>query len=202
MKLMNMRSVNIKPIRIIFTAFILLTGTNLMAITKACGSPEHRQFDFWIGDWEVKNAAGKIVGTNKITSILDGCALSENWTSAAGNPGVSTNFYDKKTKLWHQTWVDNSGGTLYLNGELVNGVMVLTDKADNNDSIQKISWTPLEDGKVKQHWESSKDNGRTWTDVFVGFYQKKDLNKAFNYSTVKLSSNFLVRLATSFRQLL
>ncbi len=140
---------------------------------KTCSSPEYRQFDFWIGDWEVKDANGKVVGFNKILPILDGCALSENWTSVNGNPGVSTNFYDKSTKQWHQTWIDNSGGSLYLNGKLIDGVMVLTDKAENSDSIQKISWTLLDDGRVKQHWQSSKNKGETWADVFVGFYERK-----------------------------
>lgn len=152
----------------------LLSGTSVMAEqNKKCSSPEYRQFDFWIGDWEVKDASGKVVGFNKILPILDGCALSENWSSVSGNPGVSYNFYDKEKGLWHQTWIDNNGGALYLDGGLIDGVMVLSSNLNDKAPIQRISWTPLEDGRVKQHWQSSEDNGETWKDVFLGFYQKK-----------------------------
>jgi hypothetical protein len=166
--------IRFKALGLLLVTFLLPTGNLLMAApTKSCSSPEYRQFDFWIGEWEVKDAKGKLLGHNKIFPILDGCALSENWTSAGGNPGVSTNFYDKSTKQWHQTWIDNNGGSLYLNGNLIDGVMVLTDQTKSSKTIQKISWTPLDDGRVKQHWEASKDQGKTWSDVFIGFYERK-----------------------------
>jgi hypothetical protein len=28
---------------------------------------KYRQFDFWVGDWDVLDPAGNVVGTNKIT---------------------------------------------------------------------------------------------------------------------------------------
>ena len=43
--------------------------------------PEARQFDFWIGDWEVYNNLypNHRVGTSKIESISGGCSILENW---------------------------------------------------------------------------------------------------------------------------
>ncbi len=153
----------------------LLWNSVMAQENKNCNTPEYRQFDFWIGEWVVKDSKGNIQGYNKIFSILDGCALSENWHSVSGNPGVSYNFYDKTKGQWHQTWVDNSGGTLYLDGGLKDGVMVLSSANSSNQKvIQQISWTPLDDGSVKQHWQSSKDGGKNWTDVFLGFYHKKE----------------------------
>lgn len=32
-----------------------------------CCAAEHRQFDFRLGDWEVRDPAGKVVGRNRIT---------------------------------------------------------------------------------------------------------------------------------------
>ncbi|MEO8385623.1 MAG: hypothetical protein ABI583_10295, partial [Betaproteobacteria bacterium] len=51
---------------------------------KPCTSPAYRQFDFWIGDWDVTNPAGKLVGTNLIKPILGGCVLHENWFATGG----------------------------------------------------------------------------------------------------------------------
>ncbi|TQV86873.1 hypothetical protein [Aliikangiella coralliicola] len=146
------------------------------ATPKPCTTDEYRQFDFWIGEWEVKNASGKTVGHNKIFPVMNGCALSENWTSARGNSGVSYNFYDQAEKKWHQTWVDQNGGVLYLDGSLDNNKMVLKGYRPDKEGKQvlhKISWTPMKDGRVKQHWQSSTDEGKAWTEVFVGFYSKK-----------------------------
>ncbi|MCW8876152.1 MAG: hypothetical protein OQK04_02730 [Kangiellaceae bacterium] len=155
---------------------VSLGGIALANPNQPCQKEEYRQFDFWIGNWGVYDAKDTLVGHNKIFPILEGCALSENWTSAKGNLGVSYNFYDAAEKKWHQTWIDQSGGSLYLDGEFKNGKMVLSGYRPGKDGDQvlhKITWTPLKDGRVKQHWRASKDKGQKWNDVFVGFYKKK-----------------------------
>lgn len=142
----------------------------------ACVSKEYRQFDFWLGNWTVKGGKGKVVGHSQIASIVNGCGLSESWTSASGNHGVSYNFFDNSTGHWHQTWIDVQGSALYLNGNFSDGKMVLTGETTDKKGVktgQKISWSKLPDGRVKQHWEISKDNGKSWSDAFVGYYSKQ-----------------------------
>ena len=36
---------------------------------QPCSTAEHRQFDFWVGDWVVHNPQGQQVGTNRIEKI-------------------------------------------------------------------------------------------------------------------------------------
>jgi hypothetical protein len=118
------------------------TATSAPAKPASCTTKEYRQFDFWLGDCSVKDDKGKLLGHNKIKAILNGCALSESWTSAAGNPGNSYNFYDKATKQWHQTWIDAQDDALYLNGKLTNGKMVLQGKTPDSKGVitlQRIS---------------------------------------------------------------
>jgi hypothetical protein len=135
-----------------------------------CAAPEHRAFDFWLGTWSV-TAKGKPAGTNRITSDLKGCVLVEQWTSAAGNRGTSLNFYDRATKSWHQTWMDEGGNALHLKGGLRDGRMVMeTDPAAA--ARHRITWSREPEGRVRQLWESSKDGGRSWTTVFEGIYAK------------------------------
>ncbi len=150
-----------------------VTGQS-QASKPACSAEEHRQFDFWIGEWDVTTPDGKPAGHNKIEKILGGCVLSESWTSAAGNSGRSYNIYDARGKRWHQTWVDNSGLLLELNGRFVEGQMVLEGKGTGSDGkpVQsEIAWTPLQDGSVKQHWRI-KRAADDWQDAFVGIYRK------------------------------
>jgi hypothetical protein len=57
------------------------------ASTPSCAADSafHR-LDFWLGRWVVKSG-GVQVGTNHIERILDGCAVTEHWTSGDGSRG-------------------------------------------------------------------------------------------------------------------
>ena len=39
--------------------------------------------------------------------------------------------------------------------------------------IQRITWTPLDGGRVRQHWESTTDGGKTWVTAFDGLYTRR-----------------------------
>ncbi len=147
-----------------------------LARKKTCTAPEHRQFDFWLGAWDVKNPAGKQVGTNEITSELGGCVVQEHWKGMGGSVGMSFNIYDASDQKWHQTWVDNSGTRLELAGAFSGGKMILsgtTRGAGGAVTQERITWTPQDGGRVRQLWEQSKDGGATWTVAFDGIYQKR-----------------------------
>lgn len=134
----------------------------------------HRQFDFWVGEWDVLNAAGKFVGTNRIERVGD-CFLQENWAAAGGGyTGRSLNSVGFDGK-WHQTWTDTSGVRLELSGELVDGKMVLAGETPSPDTKKpatknRITWSPEPGAVVRQHWETSSDEGKTWATSFDGRY--------------------------------
>jgi hypothetical protein len=140
----------------------------------ACSSEEYRQFDFWIGEWDVTQN-GKPAGTNRITAILDGCVLMEQWESANGKfSGRSFNRYDATTGQWEQLWVDNKGSVLRLRGSYNGGRMVLegVTPGPDGDIRNRITWHNNADGTVRQVWEKSKD-GAEWNTVFDGLYVRK-----------------------------
>jgi hypothetical protein len=150
-------------------------ATKPAAAPEPCASPEHRQFDFWLGDWEVREG-DRIAGANRITRILGGCALREEWSGAGGGQGTSLNVYDAARRRWHQTWVDGKGLVLLLEGQWRGGKMVLEGErptTTGKTSRERISWTPQPGGRVRQLWESSSDSGKTWQVVFDGIYAKK-----------------------------
>jgi len=137
-----------------------------------CTAPEHHQFDFWVGEWTV-TAGGRTAGENTITSILNGCALREEWVGARGYSGTSINFYDRAGGRWHQTWIGSDGQPLFLAGGLdEEGRMVLASE-ERDGAMERITWTPNGDGTVRQHWERTGDGGTTWTTVFDGTYARK-----------------------------
>lgn len=137
--------------------------------------PEARQFDFWLGEWDVTNPAGRLTGTSRIESIAAGAGLLENWTGASGYTGRSLNAWNAAKKQWQQYWVGSDGNVLELSGGLVAGRMVLaaTHEVAGRPRTERITWTPNADGTVRQHWEQSVDGGKTWTTAFDGLYRKK-----------------------------
>ncbi|MEO8587410.1 MAG: hypothetical protein ABI584_14690 [Acidobacteriota bacterium] len=146
----------------------------VIAGPASCAAPEYRQFDFWLGDWNVKDASGSEAGTNRITSIQGGCVLLENWTGAKGSNGTSFNMYFSGDRKWHQTWVDNQGGRLDLAGGVVDGKMVLEGESPSQREPgtlvrQRISWEK-KGADVRQLWEASRDGGKTWKVLFDGLY--------------------------------
>ncbi len=139
-----------------------------------CSAAEARQFDFWVGDWDVFNPAGKLAGTNRIEKIY-GCVLHESWHNAKVQ-GQSFNVYDVDRGVWHQTWVDSTGSLLVIEGAFRDGSMRLSDATlpgkKDPKQVNEITWTPNADGSVRQHWRVSADGGKTWTTSFDGKYVK------------------------------
>lgn len=145
-----------------------------------CGAPEFRQFDFWVGDWEVRDASGSVViGQNRIEKIHGGCALQENWVGAPGDTGTSLNTYYPPEKKWHQVWVSNNGAFLRIAGEFKDGKMVLVGESVRPRAatkvLNRVTWSLVGNNpdRVRQFWEVSSDNGTTWQVDFDGLYIRK-----------------------------
>jgi len=145
------------------------------AFGAPCDAPEYHQFDFWIGTWNVYRPDGKLVGVNRIEREYDGCVVHEHYRSQGAFHGESLNVYDAGRHSWHQTWVDNQGTLLLLEGGIEKGSMVLygrTTSVDGKVTAQRITWTPNADGSVRQLWESSEDSVQ-WKTVFDGHYVRQ-----------------------------
>ena len=141
-----------------------------------CSAPQYRQFDFWIGDWEVRNPDGQIVGENHIHPILGGCALLEEWSGSGGSAGKSVNMFDASTGRWHQTWAGGGGMLLLLDGGLDGDAMTLRGTRvgpEGGTILDEIRWEPVEGGDVRQLWRFSTDDGVTWKVAFDGRYSRK-----------------------------
>jgi hypothetical protein len=143
--------------------------------SAACVGPQYKQFDFWLGEWDLVGADGKKSAEDRVVSILGGCAIQENWTGVKSGQGLSLSAYDPATKHWHQTLMDDSGAVLKLEGEFADGKMILVGQRPSQKEkgvtiTHRIAWTLQPDHRVKQSWEASTTGGRTWRPVFEGYY--------------------------------
>ena len=140
-----------------------------------CDAPEFRQFDFWLGDWEVKGPGGRVLGHNTIEPIAGNCGLLENWRGALGGSGRSVNTFERADGTWHQAWVGGGGGMIHFSGGFEGGKMVMTGTTRSGNAVttHRMTWTPLAAGGLQQVWETSTDGGTTWALGFDGTYSRK-----------------------------
>jgi hypothetical protein len=129
-----------------------------------------------VGEWDVFAPDGKAAGTNRIAKLANGCLLLENWTSVAGGTGKSINYYNPARGKWVQTWVDGHGGIIEVEGVFADGVMRFEGVhiyPDGRREAYRMSFTPHNDGSVRQFIEQSKDDGTSWYVWFDGKYVRQ-----------------------------
>jgi hypothetical protein len=135
----------------------------------ACQAPEHKQFDFWVGDWDAFDVGSTVVVAHlKVDRLLDGCVVREEYEGSDDHKGESLSIYDASRKVWHQTWVTNRGELLVIEGSFKAGEMILTGADRTTDGRERRVrgiWKP-EGAGVRETAITSTDGGKTWKPWF------------------------------------
>jgi hypothetical protein len=140
--------------------------------------PHYHQFDFWLGEWDVKESSaetGPTVGASKIEKLVGSCIIQENWESP-GFSGKSWNFYDVGLSKWRQIWIDITGRRAEFSGEYRDGAMRFEGEAvlANGRRVKsRMTFFNLSADKVRQFAERSTDEGKTWTTTVDYIYFRK-----------------------------
>lgn len=143
----------------------------------ACTAPEHSQYDFWVGRWDVyPTGKTKLVAHSLIEKLYAGCAIRENWMPLSGPGGGSLNNYVVEEHAWKQTWVDSSNARVDFKGGLIDGKMVLTGywkgvNGPGKDGTIRMTYSREAGGAVRQLGEVSTDGGKTWGPSFDFTYR-------------------------------
>ncbi|HKP34594.1 MAG TPA: hypothetical protein VJT70_07430 [Sphingomicrobium sp.] len=141
-----------------------------------CAAPEHRQFDFWVGRWDVyPTGKDKLVAHSLIESVYNGCGVRENWMPLSNQPGGSLNIYVPEQKRWEQFWIDSQGSRAIFTGGWNGKAMVIQGKWAG--PLVRISYTKNADGSVRQFGEQSTDEGKNWAPSFDLTYRPAAASK-------------------------
>ena len=141
----------------------------------------YREFDFWIGDWDVRTTGQPPVGPaarNSVTLDDNGCVLTEHWIAPSGSEGQSFNMFDRSFGTWRQTWVSNTGAQHDYRGALTNGNMVYTGELPPppGQSVRvptRLTFFHISQDSVRQFSEVSRDSGRTWVTNYDFMYVRR-----------------------------
>ena len=136
-----------------------------------CSGAQYRQFDFWVGDWDVFDfsAPGQRLARVTVEPILKGCGVLETYADGEGQEGRSFSIYDASRRVWHQTWITNHGQLLMIEGGFKSGRMELagSDLAAYGGPRRLVrgSWQAIAGG-VREIGLRSVDGGTTWVPWF------------------------------------
>ncbi len=124
-----------------------------------CDTPQHHQFDFWVGDWQVFDArTNRLVAFDRVEKHSHGCIVQQNLTMVADlyrRPGVSyrmtgigVNRFDGES--WLELWADDQWGAIVLRGMPDAGkAMVLTTIIPSRNRDLRLEWEKRPDGSVR-----------------------------------------------------
>jgi len=157
------------------------------AEARPCAAPQHRQLDFWIGDWDlvIRVRRGpeadtwlQARGTQHIEPILGGCAISETFSAdGPGDPwaGRSYSMWVPALGKWRQTWVDDQGEYLAFTGGVEHGVMTLVgEPRHKNGRTLRMRMVFLDVKPDSLRWEWQRDTGHSrWRPMMVIEYRRR-----------------------------
>ncbi len=166
-----------QKVQILFLLFGLSFYSYAQDSACACCSENYQDFSFWIGDWNVYDTSGNLIGENLITLEENGCLMKELWKSTSKYTGQSINYFNRKDSTWNQVWVDQVGIVLVLKGQKKNNQMIMKSGLVEGERIDffynQITWTDNEDGTVTQQWDILDKFGSVLTTSFIGIYKRK-----------------------------
>jgi hypothetical protein len=163
--------------------------------TFDCTGPQHRQFDFWVGEWDVvpnpdttPPQQGGPTPREPARSVIEktqgGCVILETWDDRQGGTGQSFNIYDRVSLQWHQVWVSNTGDLHFYHGGLQNGRMVYMGEVPLGPGARvqgrrtvRLTFEALGPDKVRQFSESLNADG-TWSTSYDLIYTRRARSRA------------------------
>ncbi len=157
--------------------FVALVAEVRKKVDPCSASPEYQRLGFWVGTWEVQVPAGNPVATSRITSILNSCAIHEDFTQNDGRyAGQSLSAWSAGAKQWTQLYVDSLGEVQTWVGQIDGTTVVFTREGTATDGTParfRMTYTPDGANRVRQFIERSSDQGKSWNSEFDGLYVRQ-----------------------------
>ncbi|MEM8678250.1 MAG: M56 family metallopeptidase, partial [Planctomycetota bacterium] len=148
----------------------------LAARAAEVATSPYRQLDFMVGDWQVHNADGQLLGHSTISKEEEGFLLREKWRAAGGSTGTGITYFHPKEKVWRQTFVGMFGSVIDMQGDYQGDALRMSGETalpNATVSLVRASTTPQGDGTFQFLMEESRDGGESWQTTFDGLYSPR-----------------------------
>ncbi len=175
-------------------SFALLLFLSLPASLGAQGAcqGEYRQFDFWIGEWDVLSRNRPTdesrwydtgMATARVYPVVAGCGMVEHWRGHAfGNflVGFSLRAFNPQSGQWNLAllWPNSgeprfgemAGGFRHNRGEFYSGGL----SADGDTTLTRFSFSDVTPNSVRWQDGFSVDNGRSWNSGWIMEFTRRE----------------------------
>ena len=142
---------------------------------REAGPEPARQFDFWLGEWDLAWGDGEHA-TNSVYLDFDDRVLVESFD---GRPsidlqGMSISTYDDDAECWRQTWVDSNATYLAFRGGYCDGRMELRTPrvVDGREALMRMVWFDIRHDSLTWAWQRSFDGGSSWETLWQIAYTR------------------------------
>ena len=180
---------------LVATCALVVAASASPAQSSPCSDPAAREFDFWIGDWEIRQSILRQDGTwlelpaqTSVRSALDGCAVIERWegqvmffwegmTKPDTLSGLSVRAYDPTTATWHIHWMDTRAprfGHPYV-GRFTRGrgEFFREWQAPEGNRLGRVTFQDITANSVNWALAVSRDAGRSWQTIWTMRMQRR-----------------------------
>ncbi|MEP6766422.1 MAG: hypothetical protein ABJB66_19065 [Gemmatimonadaceae bacterium] len=150
------------------------------ATASPCSADSNYQrLAFWVGDWEVLDSTGARYAAQNVRAVVDGCAITAEWTGRAGNRGLSVSAFDVNKREWKQVYMSNqipspSGVPVRHSDSTYHGpgVRFIPSLDAGEVARSRVTIMPLSDDRALQLFEDSPDSGKTWRTAFKAEHRR------------------------------
>ena len=173
-----------------FGLFALVTPGSLQGQGLCTG--ESRNFDFWIGEWDVINRNRPPddsrwfdtgTATARVYPVVAGCGIVEHWRGQAfGNflTGFSIRSLNRLTGQWdlvllwpndgHPRFGTLVGGFRHNRGELYSRAL----SAAGDTTLTRLTFSDITPNSLRWQEGQSTDGGRTWQSGWIMEFTRRD----------------------------
>lgn len=176
-----------------------VTGPAALAATPSeqadgvlCSAPEHREFDFWIGSWDVLNRNRPPEGdsfyltgraTDRVYAVVGGCGIVEHWRGMAISRfilGFSIRAWDPATREWllvllwpttgEPSFGELRGGFRHGRGEF------LFERHGPGDErvLNRFTFSDITANSLRWENATSRDGGQSWSGSWIMDFTRRD----------------------------
>jgi hypothetical protein len=142
------------------------------------GVDEAAQFDFWLGNWEVRGTDGALLGHSLVTREEGGCVVREQYESVSGATGTSMSVYLPSRGQWRHVWVGSGGTYIDMTGRFEDDEMKLEGTIEYLDREAVVAfrstWSVGARERVRQRMEQFNLVASNWQPWFDGIYARSE----------------------------
>ena len=134
------------------------------------------QMSFLIGDWQVTDSSGNILGDSTFTLEKAGGMIREDWIAEDGSTAQGYSYFDSKTDQWKMSWMDSHDTLTETAGQWSANSLVMVGSIVTRHGVSEevgVTITRLSDDRFTSEMTLHRQEGDAYHSLGVSHYHRK-----------------------------